>query len=135
MVQHLINHHSQSNSYLIKIMPDEKPVLYFFKFLIKLFKRIHQKSNIRATLSWPLLWSYCHGLKRQMLTEIFIRNLSEKVRSSCWLFCKVSFKYLKRARQFLWKILIGCTLIILRMIFSKGSTCILLYSKHISRKS
>ena len=135
MVKHLINHDSQPNCYLLEIMPDKKAVLFFFNFSFKLFKRIHQNDNTRATLNWKLLWSIAVSLNRQMLTEIFIRNINEKVRSSSWLFCNVSFKYWKCTRKFLWKILMGCTLIILHMIFSKGFTCIPLYSKHISRKS
>ena len=53
MVKHLINHHSQSNCYLIEIMPNEKPTVFFFffKFSMKLFKRIDQNDNIRVTLN------------------------------------------------------------------------------------
>ena len=74
------------------------------------------------------------SLNRKMLTGIFIRNITEKVRSSSWLFCKVSFKYLKYTGQFSWTILMGCTLMILHIIFSERFKCLLLYSKHISRK-
>ena len=80
---------------------------------------MHQNNNIRTNLNW-----------RKMVTGIFIRNIIGKVRSSSWLLCMVSFKYLKCTRQFLWKILMGCTLTIL-YIFSEGFSCILLYSKHI----
>ena len=113
------NHHSQSNCYVIKLCQTRSSSCFFFKFSIKLFKRIHQNDNIRTTLKWTLIWSIAVSLNRQMLTEIFIRNINEKVRSSSWLFCNVSFKYWKCTRKFLWKILMGCTLIILHMIFSR----------------
>ena len=139
MVNYLINHHSQSNCYLIKIMRGKKPVFFFFVFFLS-FQLNCSNAYIRAITSEQLSTNCCYeviimSLKRQMLTEIFIRNIIEKVKSSSWVFCKVSFKCLKCTRQFLWKILMGCTLIILHMIFSEGFTYIPLYSKHISRKS
>ena len=136
----MISHRSQSNCYLIILLllnyaRREVRLVFFFTFSIKLFKRIHQNDNIRATLNWTLLWSYCEKFEQANADWDFYWNINEKVRSSSRLFCIVSFIYLKCTRQFLWKILMGCTPIILHVIFFKGFTCILLYSKHDSRKS
>ena len=117
VVKHLINHHYQSSRNYAR----REFCLVFFQ----VFNQTVQTHNIRTITSVQLSTERCYevivmSLNRQMLTEIFSINITEKERSSSWLFCKVSLKYLKCTRQFSWKILMGCTVIILHMIFSKG---------------
>ena len=63
-------------------MPVEKPVFLFFKFSIKLLKRIRQNDNMRTTLNWTLLWYFAMSLNWQMLTRV---SLVIKRRRWVWL--------------------------------------------------
>ena len=75
MVKHLINHQSQSSCYLF--------VCFFFSS----FQLNCLNAYISKITSEQLSTDRCYevivmSLNRQILTEIFIRNISEKVRSS-----------------------------------------------------